>query len=156
MAEPYYPFNPDEFLWSRPDDDESGTVDPVFNPYNIGYVGQSHVDPTRPHENLEWRQEGGQWKLSLPEEYRRYPKRQNPIGDIDLPPGYTIELEYEYDDDGQESGANWVPKFTGEGSEIIPTYQDPTTPGDGGGGDDGDDDGIISSYLQPPSHHAQG
>ena len=92
MAEPYYPFNPDEFLWSTPDDDESGTVDPVFNPYNIGYVGQSHVDPTRPHENLEWRQEGGQWKLSLPEEYRRYPKRQNPIGDIDLPPGYTIEL----------------------------------------------------------------
>ena len=149
MAEPYYPFNPDEFLWSRPDDDESGTVDPVFNPYNIGYVGQSHVDPTRPHENLEWRQEGGQWKLSLPEEYRRYPKRQNPIGDIDLPPGYTIELEYEYDEDGQESGANWVPKFTGEGSEIIPTYQDPTTPGDGGGGDDGDDD--FDWVVAPPT-----
>ena len=153
MAEPYYPFNPDEFLWSRPDDDESGTVDPVFNPYNIGYVGQSHVDPTRPHENLEWRQEGGQWKLSLPEEYRRYPKRQNPIGDIDLPPGYTIELEYEYDDDGQESGANWVPKFTGEGSEIIPTYRDPSSPmmpetpiiGD----DDGDDD--FDWVVTPPT-----
>ena len=147
MAEPYYPFD-EAYLWGEDED----TGDDVFNPYRVGFVKDQHIDPTRPHENLEWQKEGGQWKLSLPEEYRFYPEYHNPTSEIDLPPGYTIEREVEYDEDGQEHRSWWAPKFTGvgvqgEGSEIIPTYQDPSAPDD----DDDDDDDDYDWVINPPT-----
>ena len=150
MAEPYYPFD-EAYLWAEDED----TGEDVFNPYRVGFVNDQHIDPTRPHENLEWGKEGNQWKLSLPQEYRHYPEYHNPMREIDLPPGYTIERETEYDEDDMEIRSWWAPKFTGvgvqdEGSEIIPTYQDPSAPDDDGGGDDdGDDD--FDWVITPPT-----
>ena len=116
-----YPFDED-YLWAE--DEVSG--ENVFNPYKVGFVQGQHVDPTRPHENLEWGKEGDQWKLTLPEEYRNYPEYHNPIQEIDLPTGYTIDRETEYDEDDQEISSWWAPKFTaGEDyEEIIPTYNE--------------------------------